>query len=357
MKKWILILAIVLLALLGLKYYTIFANKPPVSREDAPLAERFIRDHLMQDDGRIATDLTSRKNEYLSETVGLWMEYLVLGDDQKSFDQQVDVLKKYFMTRDGLVTWEVKNKEKATANAFIDDLRIMNALYDAAEKWSNSSYLKLAQKIENALVDFQINQHIFVDYVDVKTKDQGQQVTLSYLIPSALNRMKTHDNEAYEQTRSLLINAPNTPLGFLPKTYDLPTHSYIFETEANMIDQLYMSYHHAQWGGDVSKLVGFIRQTYAKEGKLFGRYDLTDGKPVVEFEAVAVYALGILLAIETEENDLAVELYGSMKAMQQTDPTQSYYGGYIDVASKSTHPFDNLLALIAERRGNDEGVF
>lgn len=357
MKKWILIFVIVLLTLLGLKYYTLLATEPLVNREDAPLAERFIRDHLMKEDGRIATDLKSRKNEYLSETVGLWMEYVVLMDDQESFDQQVDVLKKYFLTRDGLVTWEVKGKKKATANAFIDDLRIMNALYDAEEKWSDSSYLKLAQKIETALVDYQINQHLFVDHVDVKTKEQGQQVTLSYLIPSAVDRMETNHNEAYEQTRALLMNAPNNSHGFLPKTYDVPTHNYIFETEANMIDQLYMGYHRAQWGGDVSGLVRFLRQTYASEGKLFGRYDVNEGKPIVEFEAVAVYALGILLAIETEENELAVELYRNMKAMQQTDSAQPYYGGYVDVASKSTHPFDNLLALIAERKGYDEGIF
>lgn len=357
MKKWIGILAIVLMALLGLKYYTLFTSKPPISKEDAPLTEQFVRHHLMETDGRIATGLTSRKEEYLSETVGLWMEYVVLTDDQESFDQQVDVLKKYFMTPDGLIAWEVTGKKKATANAFIDDIRIMNALYDAEEKWSDSSYRKLAKKIENALENYQINQHIFVDFVDVKTKEQGQQLTLSYLIPSAVDKMKARDKDAYEQTRSLLTNAPNNSLGFLPKTYDLPTHSYIFETEANMIDQLYMGYHRAQWGGDVSELVEFVRQTYADEGKLFGRYDLNEGKPIVEFEAVAVYALAILLAIETKEDELAVALYENMKAMQQTDSKQPYYGGYIDVASKSTHPFDNLLALIAERKGYDEGIF
>ena len=32
-------------------------------------------------------------------------------------------------------------------------------------------------------------------------------------------------------------------------------------------------------------------------------------------------------------------------------------GGYIDMGSKNTHTFDNLLALIAERRGLNEKVF
>lgn len=357
MKKWILIFAVVLFSLLGLKYYTPFIAKPSISKENAPLAERFIRDHLMNDDGRIATGIKSRESEYLSETIGLFMEYLVLDDDQASFDQQVDVLKKYFLTSDGLVSWELKGKKKGVANAFIDDLRIMNALYEAGEKWSVSSYLKVAQKIENALVDYQINENLFVDYVDIKTKDQGQQVTLSYLIPSALDRMKIHNKEAYEQTRALLLDASNNPFGFFPKTYNVPTHSYIVEIEANMIDQLYMGYHRAQWGGDVTELVEFIRQSYSNDGKLFGRYDFNGGKPVVEFESVAVYALGILLAIEVGEEVLATELYESMKDMQQMDPEKRYYGGYIDIASESAHPFDNLLALIAERKGYDEGIF
>ena len=357
MKKWIVIFAVVLLALIGLKYYTLFAAKPTVSKEDSLVAEHFIRDYLMQEDGRIATDLTSRKDEYLSETVGLWMEYLVLQDDQEAFEQQVKVLKKYFLTKDYLVVWEVKDKKKAPANAFIDDLRIMNALYEAGERWSNSSYKKLAKKIKGALVTYHIKQDVFIDHVDLKTKSQAEQVTLSYLIPSALDKMETDASKAYKQTRSLFLDAPINPLGFLPKTYDLSTGSYIFEDKVNMIDQLYMGYHRAQWGADVSQLLEFIRQTYTEHGVLYGRYDLNEGTPIVEYEAVAVYALAILLAIETDENELAEKLYENMKAMQQTDKAQPYYGGYIDVASKSTHSFDNLLALIAERKGYDEGIF
>lgn len=325
------------------------------------IAESFIQQHLLKEDGRIQTNITGQKDVYLSETVGLWMEYLVMKNDFVQFDQQVETLKKYFLTDDYLVAWELKGTNIAPANAFIDDLRIIDALYIAGKQWNHNAYTKLADNMSKNLVRYQTEGKLMVDFIELESKNRGADVTLSYIIPSGFDKMKQAKllpSKTYEATRKVLLDAPHSALGFFPKKYSVPTGNYSYDKEVNLIDQFYVGYHQAQWGGDVTSLLDFAKNAFAQgEGKLYGRYDSVTGKPTVAYEAVAVYALAILMCLEIEDVDFAKKLYVQMKTLQQNDEGLPYLGGYIDMGSKDTHTFDNLLALLAERRGLNEKVF
>lgn len=328
--------------------------------KDTLLLETFIQDYLLQDDGRIRTNLTDSKDIYLSETVGLWMEYLVIKEDFIQFDQQVDVLEKYFFTEDFLVSWELQGMKKAPANAFIDDLRIIESLYRAGELWNHTPYIEMADNMGKGLVRYQREGKLMVDHVDFKSKDQGSDISLSYIIPSGFHLLEEHgylSDGALEAIKIMLVNAVESEVGFYPKIYNIPSERYLYAQEVNLIDQLYIGYHRAQWKGDVSPLANFIKNSFVEEGKLFGRYDSTNGKPIVLYESVAVYGLAILMFLEIEDIEFAKDLYNQMKSLQQDDVDALYFGGYIDPASKEMHIFDNLLALIAERRGLDEYAF
>lgn len=358
----VMIVIIVLLLVLGIgykiaamkKYETVLANSH-VS------AEQFIIKHLLKRDGRMQTDLVRQKDVYLSETVGLWMDYLLAKDDVQQFDRQVRILKKYFFTKDYLVTWEVRGVETAPANASIDDLRIMNALFEAGQKWDQVAYTELALKMGEGLGKYQINEGFMVDYIDLESKYQGKSITLSYIIPSAFDYLKENkfiSQRTYENTVALLVEMPYHSVGFFPKSYDVKTKQFTYDDEVNLIDQFYIGYHRAQWGGDILPLLEFTKEALVEgNGKLYGRYDSKTGAPLVDYEAPAVYALAILMCLEVEENEMANTLYAQMQTLQQTDESVDYYGGYIDVRTLNTHTFDNLLALIAERKGIDEEVF
>lgn len=324
-------------------------------------AETFIQRNLLKEDGRMGTNLTDRQDEYLSETVGLWMDYLIEKNDFAQFDEQVKVMETYFLTKNHLVIWELKGTKKAPANAFIDDLRIVNALYRAGEQWNHRDYINLADKMSESLARYQTREYLMVDYINLENKDQGSDVTLSYIIPEGFDRMKEYGHlpvETYEATQTLLVEAPYTATSLFPKTYHIDTGEYSYDEEVNMIDQFYVGYHRAQWDADINKLLQFTKEAYSEgNGKLFGRYNPTTKEPVVSYESVAVYALAILMCLEVEENDFAKELYSQMKTLQYTNEESLYDGGYMDIDSKDTHTFDNLLALIAERKGIDEAVF
>jgi len=359
-NMWIVV--IVLLLMLAIGYKIAAVKKQEVVFAKSHLSgEQFIINHLLKRDGRMQTDLLGQQDVYLSETVGLWMEYLLAKDDVKQFDRQVRVLETYFFTKDYLVTWELRGMASAPANASIDDLRIMNALSEAGRKWNKAAYTELALKMGEGLGSYQINEGLMVDYIDLESKYKGTTITLSYIIPSAFDFLKERKfitQQTYDDTISLLVKMPYTSVGFFPKSYDIKTKHFSYDEEVNLIDQFYIGYHRAQWGGDVMPLLNFTKEAFSKgNGKLYGRYDSKTGTPLVDYEAPAVYALAILMCLEIGDANMARELFAQMQTLQQMDETEEYYGGYIDVPTLDTHTFDNLLALIAERKGIDEEVF
>lgn len=354
----VIICGVVVVLLGAVKLDFIFAKNVAKQQLDA---EIFINNHLYERNGLIKTDLLKQSNIYLSESIGLWLQYLLKKNDQKEFHTQFNVLKKYFMKNSVLLPWRIVNKENAEANAVIDDLRVIYALYEAGEKWNEEMYTNLAQQMSEEILQYNVQNGVFVNHVDIENKYAGDFLTMSYIVPFALDYMHANSlltEELYILNKNVLINAPLSPSGFFPKTYYLSQNRYEYDSEINLIDQYYVGYHKSLWGGDVTSLIQFTDEMLIKhDGVLYGRFSNKTREPVVEFEAPAVYALAILMCLEVNENELASKLYKRMKEFQVHDESNEYFGGYIDIPSLDTHAFDNLLPLIAERRGKDEGVF
>ncbi|MGE7023828.1 transcriptional regulator [Solibacillus cecembensis] len=320
--------------------------------------QQFIEKHLLTNN-LLQTDLTERSKEYLSESIGLWMEFLVEQNDPIQFEKQVQVMEKYFLTKDNTVSWRILNGETSTVNALIDDLRIMQALYNGTEQWEER-YKKLADKMATAMIQLNVKDGFLVDYYDVATSSQADFVTMSYIIPKAYDMLYEKDfitKTQYTDNRDLVANAPLSKDGFFPQRYNVTTKSYEYEDEINLIDQYYIGYHRAQWGYEVRTLVALTKEAMASQGVLYGRINPTTKTPTVNYESAAVYALATLMMLELEEKELAQQLYERLLTLRNSDTESDYYGGYIVVDRLYTHFFDNVLALLAERKGKDEGVF
>ncbi|OCS85419.1 hypothetical protein A6M13_13355 [Caryophanon tenue] len=63
------------------------------------------------------------------------------------------------------------------------------------------------------------------------------------------------------------------------------------------------------------------------------------------------------MMLTLDEDDVAKQLWSQLQTLRVDDSSSPYYGGYIDVLSKDTHMFDNVLPAIVERRGQDAGIF
>lgn len=315
--------------------------QPPLSS-----TEKFVIEQLMTENGLLKTDLKEQKDVYLSESVGLWLVYLYEKGDKGRFAEQVEVLENYFM-QDGLITWRIDKNKASSVNALIDDYRIMYALLAAGDAWSMPTYRTLAKKIGAELVEHSMVQGILVDYMDGHTKETSSVITLSYIMPEALNLMEVHGIVTKEQKEAqftILRHAQQAQEGYMPKTFDIAASQYLYESELHMIDQLYTALHKAQLGENTEAFTKWLLKIYKRDKKIYGRYDAASSVATVNYESPAVYALAVRYMLEIDNKKMARKLFKQMEKLQNEELEGYGNGGTLD-----THIFDNLLPLTVER--------
>lgn len=328
-----------------------FNDEPKPSKEYKSQfpTESFIRKHLMTEEGLIQTDITNRDHEFLSESLGLYLLFLVQQKREDEFAHQADVLEHYFLDDSNLVSWRLEQVNhtitQSPANAWIDDARIVHALYQAADVFDEMSYADLAKRIAKPLTTHAVKDGLPVDYINRPTNETGDMLTLSYLDESAL-RLMSSSNNLYENSKKLLEKAPLSE-PFFAKSYSISEKTYQFDDEINMIDQLYVALRYEQFGLSTNPFYIFFKDVF-DQGPVFGRYDRVTKEPIVDYESQAVYALAVFYLLERDEHEFAEEVMARLKSSMVSDSSSEYVGGYLDISTKETHSFDNLLPLLAE---------
>lgn len=315
--------------------------------------EHFIWNEMALDNGLLKTTYKSTDHDYaLSESLGLTMIYAIKTDNRSLFDQSYNALTNYFLSRNGLVYWRLKwnGEHKEKVNAFLDDLRIINSLLEASEKWEEPSFKITAKIISDALLKFTTLDNMYVDFYDWGLKKQSQSFTVTYLDLSSIRRLYKLgwiNEPLVRNMEDLAEQATKLNHPFFPKTYQVKQKKFEFEKNVNMTEQVYTAYHFSKAGLDTNDFYQLLKNEFEKYGKLFGQYDAVYVKPVVEFESPALYGISILYALRIGDRLFAKELYTRMKEFQVKEG--QFEGGYMDLEKMDTHIFDNLFPLIAER--------
>ncbi|MFP3357232.1 hypothetical protein R0K17_07670 [Planococcus sp. SIMBA_143] len=235
--------------------------------------------HYVNDEGVIHAYPDNRDSEYLSESLGLYLEYLLQVEDEENFAEQAAILKDRFLIETGgqvFIPWRLY--EEANVNALIDDVRIAAALEGAAEQFSEPAYLKLSQQIVSAIEDRQHQQGTAVDYYDWSYQLAGNRLTLSYLIdeitvlPESFAKLDTGESEV-----------------FFPEYYDFDEKKYVKSGEVHMIDQLLIAVNRFDQDIESPEFESWLTEEWVNQGQLAGRYDRETGKPTVDYESLAVY--------------------------------------------------------------------
>jgi len=355
MKRWVMF-GLIFVGIVGITIY-FHINKVTensVSRqsyaEDNHLpTEQFIKQHLLTDEGLMKTNFTDE--HYLSESIGLLLKYFLLKEDEQSFHKAIQVIEDFFLLDNHLITWEIMNDKQANTNALIDDLRIVDALLRSKEVFGNHYGFNLATDITKALVTYNYVDNYFVDFYDRQYSIATDKITLSYLNPETFQHMVAQNllsQKTYEDILSFLQSIPRDYV-FFPKSFSIKEQSFSYDETVHLIDQLYVSLHMEKGDIQTNDFFNWLKDTFYQDGKLYGRYDLNDQTPAVDYDSPAVYALAIIYSVERESYDFSRDLYHKMKTMQITDETHDYFGGYVHLLTNETHSFDNLLPLIAER--------
>ncbi|UNK18308.1 glycosyl hydrolase [Paenibacillus sp. N3/727] len=328
------------------------------NKETSAMTVTFIEKHMKNDNSTLATYLKEASSEHpdtvagreaLSESIGLWMQYTVLSGDQDKFDESVTLLETYYLSPQKYIHWKLhpNGQPAASTNALGDDLRIIDALLKAFTRWGQDHYLNLAQEIGSTLQTSVQKNGYFVDFHDFKRDESTDVLSLVYVDISALQAMRSYgiiSEQDYKKYEDLLISIPNDGT-FYPKTYQVSTNQYGYDTSVNMIDQLIVGIHLAEMNHPPKQLIEFMKEQFRKNMQLMGRYNRETRKPDVAYESPAVYGLAIILALKCDDTAWAKQLNNRMIQFRSQDT--AYPGGY--VFNGNTHIFDNLFPLLAEK--------
>lgn len=364
--KYIVFVFLFLLILLGV-FYRMMNNEEPTnqakSQEEIPteMTEEFIYRLLQNDNGTIATYIKNngevdedlvKGRESLAETLGLFMYYALDKDDQTLFNTIYKQLTDYFLEDDGFLNWKLNEDgtSDVSANALIDDIRILYALAMADEKWDEPQYMTTAALVSDYLNEHNVTEGIYINFYDQEQGYASNDISLSYIDIQGMEALVDRgllDPELVDNTSEVLMEAP-LKNGLYPESYNVEENRYTFSDNVNIVDQAILAYHYAQVGNRSEELLRFIKNEMDTRGLVHGMYNLQTKEPTVDYESPAIYGFLILYALEVEENDLAQAVYERLKEFQVVDKDSEYYGGY-SITDGDTHIFDNLVPLLAEQ--------
>lgn len=353
-KSFLGVLAVTSLGLsiaIGVTYAAI-----PPKKFNSP-TEKFITQNMRNTNGTFSTYLKANTSdnpdivagrEALSESLGLWLQYSEVKQDQLNFNQGYDLLTKHFLTPQNYIVWKLQADGVANVqtNALGDDLRIVGNLLKGYEKWPEEKYLTTARVITETLQNSVQKNGYFVDFHDFNLNLSTSTLSLVYADITSLQLMRDHqliDAATYEQYVNLLLYMPKEG-AFFPKSFDVDSNKYSYEDDISLIDQLIVGIHLTAMGEEPEELLSFLKKEFKQQKRLYGRYNRLTQKPTVTYESPAVYGLGIILALKCDDQTLAKQLNNKMLSLRGKDA--AYPGGY--VFNKNTHIFDNLFPLIAE---------
>jgi hypothetical protein len=276
--------------------------------------------------------------QYLSESIGQYMEYLLLIKDKYEFKRQVEVLSENFLVeKDNQLFIKWQDSLETTTNASVDDLRIIEALYEGGDRFNNSAYIELADKLKHTLEIRQSVDGILVDFYDWELGDSTTNVHLSYINYNGLQRFDSINIEHYQK---IIEGAMGSP--YFYEIYDMENQDYqsADEKTVNMIDQLLIAIQYQEITGKVPTLFDkWVKRELDSNNKLYGIYQKESLGPAVNYESSAVYALGVIYFKKIGDPNYADKLHKLLMGQPPFHENPDY---------KNIHFFDYIYAKTAD---------
>lgn len=311
MKKKLIAVILIVVLIGGLIVFMTRQQDPVIKQvETGYMKEGLIRAYDLED------------AQYLSESLGQYMVYLLEIGDAKRFAEQVDVLRQKFLvtSKEGdLVKWELT--PNTSTNAIVDDFRISNALDDAAKRFDAPDYQQLSRRIDAGILTHMKVSGVPVDFYDWKLDLKTNELHLNYLDAKALKRVKLVD-PILQVLQAAPRSGPFFHEIYLPKEKRYKTAD---DKEINMIDQALIAIVSEELTGEPDQEFYQFIDEEMKKGKLYTRYDRSTAAPRSDDESSSVYAL--LLPYVSKDIQLKM-----IKRLDQIDLTNA----------KTTHIFDFL---------------
>lgn len=316
---------------------------------------QFVSNHLMGSYGVLTNlketeqaDSVATGHEILSESSGLLMRYYALTSQQNKFDESLILAQDVFQMESGFsYRYSPKHNKLYTVNAAVDDLRIIRALYEAADIFNKESYVELANQFANTFMTYNTQNRKLYDFYDEYYKIQNNFITLCYIDLRTLMYMPDHP---YKQQ---LINNMSSIIqnGYLSDAFPFYETRYLYETEnyqsedINTVESMLTILSLAEVDNYRPESIAFIKK-HVQEGTLYGKYT-RDGKRATDIQSTAIYAIAAMIGSEIGDQELYQKSIEQMERFQVLQEDSELYGAYGDLGSLQAYSFDNLQALLA----------
>lgn len=293
-------------------------------------------------------------NEVLSESQGLLLGYTAAIGDRAVFDAV------YQFTREHLDNGKIfvyrYNPDTAadqvySVNATVDDLRIIKALLDAGEIFSDRALTQAAKGYTHRFYKSNVQNGALYDFYDTALYMKNNFITLCYLDLEAIAALATIDGRYQTVYDNALVTLQGGYLGddfpLFATRYDYTKGRYETPNNINMVESLLTALNLAYADSCPEATVAFLKDKLEK-GRIYASYK-EDGTPAVNYESTAVYGLCALLAVEIGDQQMHHRSLELMKKFMVTKKSSPLYGAFGD--EQNVYSFDNLMALTALRKG------
>lgn len=331
-----------------------FASRLAYAKDGgAQQTERFVRAYLLDDTGRTAAHCfigedqsITASEDVLSETLGMMMEYALMRGDRALFDLCFDYVDRE-MTVNGLSAWRIQNGRRADTNATLDDLRILDALWQAGERWGETYTLQFETRA-GALYQYAVSDDGLVDYSTLKGTRQAETLALCYVDVSALTKLSQYsENWAAVYDRALAILEGGRisdafPLYYPRYDYTLGTYT---GTSLQMNEAALTLLQLAKAGRLPERTVEFLVETL-QNGPVYARYDCQGGVlQGYDYDSAATYALLARVGLEIGSEELTRLALWRMENKRNYQQGSAFDGAYGAEPGVQLYAFDLLCAM------------
>lgn len=319
------------------------------------ILHRFVVDQLTGAEGIYTNykdtdqnELTATGHEVLSESMGLIMRYYARSGQKKLFDEAWKRTENNLdMERGFSYRYSSKQNKRYTVNAAIDDLRIIRALYEAANQFEHEPYREVADELGKRLIHYNVSENQLYDFYDAQFEMNNDFITLCYIDLRTLKLMtvKTDNSELIENMLHIAQN------GYLSDEFPFYETRYLYDQaryqseDINTIESLLTILSLVEVGKHQASSIEFIK-TQVEQGTLYGKYS-RDGQPLTTIQSTAIYAITAMIGSELDDQQLYRDSIEKMEQFQILQPENELFGAYGDAESLQAYSFDNLQALLA----------
>lgn len=318
----------------------------------------FLDDQMMGDDGIYTNYLPTNDpnspnatgHELLDESSGYYLIHLALTKQAQAFKNFYNKTKHVFYENGQFsYRYDPATKKRYPVNASVDDLRIMEALLLYDQQFQTDYYANELKTLFKNMQGLSLVNGNLYDYANGQTKQHAETGTLCYFNLATLRILEdgsAKEKQYYQKQLKIVENGylgDNFPV--YQTRYNYQTKKYTNDNNINVLETL-MTMEHLSAVNKLpsASLQWLTRQVMNKQ--LYNYYDL-NGKPTMQDQSAAAYALAALIASDEKQPELYQAAIKEMLIFQINKNGSPLNGAFGDLQTKQVYSFNNVTALVA----------